>query len=211
MNAADTPLLETNPLLGLIEQMLSRQLQASTAARTRLKALNGKTLALELTGIGLNVYVACRDDAIGLSTTFADDADVIITGTPLAMLAFARSQDAATRGSSVKFTGDIGVAQDFQQLFTVLSPDFEEELSRLIGDEAAYRVHTAGKNFFTWARQAVADVSDQLAVVITEQRRDTPTADEIEAFLDQVDKIRADVDRAAARADRLARSLATAD
>ena len=141
-DSAATP--GVKPLSGLfsaIEALLARQLKASTAARTRLTALHGKTLALEFTGIGLNLYVQCSEDSVKLSSKFYEEADVIITGTPLAMLAFARSdaQD-SIRGGSVKFTGDIGVAMDFQKLFAALSPDFEEELSRLIGDEAAYRV-----------------------------------------------------------------------
>lgn len=196
-----------NPLSGILsaaESLLSRQLDASTAARSRLSRLEGKTLALELTGINLNIYVHCTPDGVNLSTDFDEEADVIITGSPLAMLAFARSdaQD-GIRGGSVKFTGDIGAAQDFQKLFATLSPDFEEELSRLVGDEAAYRVSRVVKDAFDFGKRAFDQLTQGVGAHLTEGSRDVATDDEINEFLEDVDRLRADVERAEARLNRL--------
>ncbi|MEM7083094.1 MAG: SCP2 sterol-binding domain-containing protein [Pseudomonadota bacterium] len=197
-----------NPLRGVfsaVESLFARKLAASTAARTRLAKLAGKTLALELTGVGMNVYVHCAEDAVQLSSEFSDDADVIISGTPFAMLAFARSdpQD-GIRGGSVKFTGDVGVAQDFQLLFAALSPDFEEELSRLVGDEAAYRVSTAIKDLVNVGKRAVESLTQGISAHLTEGGRDVPTQDELNDFLEEVDRLRADIERAEARLNRTA-------
>ena len=196
-----------NPLAGLfgaIESLLARQLEASTAARTRLAKLDGKTLALELTGIGLNLYVHCTEDGVSLSSDFDEEADVIITGSPLAMLAFARADaQEGIRGGSVKFTGDIGAAQDFQKLFASLSPDFEEELSRLIGDEAAYRVSSVVREAFDFGKRAFDQLTRGVGAHLTEGSRDVATDNEISDFLEDVDRLRADVERAEARLNRL--------
>ena len=202
---AATP--NVNPLSGLfsaIESLLARQLKASTAARTRLVPLQGKTLALEFTGIGVNLYVQCTEDSVRLSSDFNEEADVIITGSPLAMLAFARSdaQD-GIRGGSVKFTGDIGVAQDFQKLFAALSPDFEEELSRLIGDEAAYRVSSIVRETISFGVQTFESLTRSVGAHLTDGSRDVPGDEEMTDFLEDVDRLRADVERAEARMNRL--------
>lgn len=197
-----------NPLLEGLENILARQLRASSAARAQLRTLQDKTLALELTGIGINVYVICSNDTIALQTRDVDDADVIISGSPLAMLQFARAQDQhSVRGGKVTFTGDVGVAQDFQKLFGVLSPDLDEELSRLVGDETAHRVGTAVRDFFSWGKSTLERAGDQLSEYVTETRQDTPMKSELEDFLENVDHMRADVDRAQARMDRLRRKL----
>ncbi len=196
-----------NPLRGVfgaIESLLARQLESSTAARTRLERLDGKSLALELTGIGLNVYVQCTADGINLSSEFDEEADVIITGTPLAMLAFARSDpQEGIRGGSVKFTGDIGVAQDFQKLFATLSPDFEEELSRLIGDEAAFKVSSVVRDAVNFGMKAFDNLTRGLGAHLSEGSRDVATHTEVEDFLEDVDRLRADVERAEARLNRV--------
>lgn len=196
-----------NPLpgvLGAVESLLSRQLDASSAARSRLARLEGKTLALELTGIGLDIYVHCTADGIHLSNDFAEDADVIITGSPLAMLAFARSDaQEGIRGGSVKFTGDIGAAQDFQKLFATLSPDFEEELSRLVGDEAAYRVGSVVRDALNFGKRAFDQLTRGVGAHLTEGSRDVATDEEINEFLEDVDRLRADVERAEARLNRV--------
>ncbi|MFK8030171.1 MAG: SCP2 domain-containing protein [Gammaproteobacteria bacterium] len=204
-NGAATP--KINPLAGLfsaIESLLARQLEASTAARSRLARLDGKTLALELTGIGLNLYVHCSEDGVSLSSDFDEEADVIITGSPLAMLAFARSDaQEGIRGGSVKFTGDIGAAQDFQKLFASLSPDFEEELSRLVGDEAAYRVSSVVRDAFDFGKRAFDQLTQGVSAHLTEGSRDVATDSDINDFLEDVDRLRADVERAEARLNRV--------
>lgn len=200
-----TPLME--PMAGIfsaIESLLARQLQASTATRTRLVPLHGKSLAIEFTGVGLNLYVHCTDEGVTLSSEFDEEADVIITGSPLAMAAFARSdaQD-GIRGGSVKFTGDIGVAQDFQKLFAALSPDFEEELSRLIGDEAAYRVSSVVRDAIEFGKKTFDSFTRGVSAHLTEGGKDVPTHDEMDEFLEDIDRLRADVERAEARVNRL--------
>lgn len=196
-----------NPLKGVfsaVESLLARQLEASTAARTKLERLDGKTLALELTGIGLNVYVHCSTDEVSLSSEFDEQADVIISGTPLAMLAFARADpQEGIRGGSVKFTGDIGVAQDFQKLFATLSPDFEEELSRLIGDEAAFRVSSVVRDAVRFGLRAFDTLTRGLGAHLTESSRDVAANSEVNEFLEDVDRLRADVERAEARLNRV--------
>ncbi len=207
MSDENGPKAGVNPLtgmLGAIESLLARQLKASSAARAGLVPLYGKSLALEFTGIGLNLYVHCTEEGLNLSSEFDEEADVIITGSPLAMLSFARSdaQD-GIRGGSVKFSGDIGVAQDFQKLFAALSPDFEEELSRLIGDEAAYRVGSVVRDAFKFGMQTFDSFTRGVSAHLTDGSRDVPAQDEMDEFLEDIDRLRADVERAEARINRL--------
>lgn len=207
MSQKSTATPKVNPVTGMlsaIESLLARQLNASSSARARLAPLQGKSLALEFTGIGLNLYVHCTEDSVSLSSDFDEEADVIITGSPLAMIAFARSdaQD-GIRGGSVKFAGDIGVAQDFQKLFASLSPDFEEELSRLIGDEAAYRVGSVVRDAIKFGMQTFDSFTSGVSAHLTEGSRDVPAQQEMDEFLEDIDRLRADVERAEARINRL--------
>lgn len=185
-----------------LEALLNRGVRASTDATERCRALEGSSFRIELDGLGLGLTLVSRGDALALVEQ--PEADARLTGTPgaLARLA-ATSDEGLLRSRAVRISGDPLVARDFRDLISIAAPDFEEELSRLVGDVAARQLGNLLRGFRGWGLDAVDRLSRNVAEYLQEEGRDLPARAEIEAFLDRVDELAGDVARFEARLRRL--------
>ncbi len=196
---------ETPALLQPLERLLNRQLEGNSDARRALNKVAGETLAIKFEGIGFDLYMHAQDDGLRLDTEYGDEPAAIISGSPLALAALSTgaSDPSKVRKTGVRVFGDTAVAQGFEQLLGYLKPDWEEELSRLVGDAVAHRIGTAARNIFGWGQDVGRRMTEDFAEYFTEEGRDLPTRTEADEFFDDVDAVRSDVDRAEARLNKL--------
>jgi ubiquinone biosynthesis accessory factor UbiJ len=182
--------------------LLNRGIRASTDATRRCRALEGKSFRIELDGLGLGLTLVSRGDAVALSDI--PDADARLSGTPGALARLAATGDEALlRSRAVRIGGDPLVARDFRDLISIAAPDFEEELSQLVGDVAARQVGNFVRGVTGWGRDAADRLSRTVAEYLQEESRDLPARSEVEAFLDVVDDTAGAVARLEARLRRL--------
>jgi len=193
-------------LLRPLEATLNRQIRASTPARERCRLLDGKVLGIEVTVPALELYFVAQPDSVIVTGQPGGTPDAVLRGSPFALAALARPGAAGQVSSgAVTIEGDATVAEDFQRLFEHARPDFEEELSRLVGDVAAHQIGNFLRGAFDFGRQALDTLRLNTREFLQEESRDIPGVDEADAFLDGVDRLAADVDRAEARIQRLER------
>ena len=200
---------ETPALLQPLENMFNRRLEGNSDARRALADVDGESLAIKFDGVGLELYFHARDGRLRLDTEYSDEPAAIISGTPLALAALASGSEPGTalRRNGVSLHGDTAVAQGFQRLIETIKPDWEDELSRLVGDAVAHRLGNAARSLLNWGRDSTTRLSENFAEFFTEESRDLPTRTEAEEFFDGVDELRSDVDRAEARLRRASQRL----
>ncbi|MBS1235220.1 MAG: sterol-binding protein, partial [Proteobacteria bacterium] len=99
--------------------------------------------------------------------------------------------------------GDAALGQRLQRIFRNLDLDWEEPLARLFGDPLGHEIGRAARAAFNWHRQALKTFGLNTAEYLQEELRLLPVRYEVDAFLNGVDGARADVDRLAARIQRL--------
>lgn len=190
--------------LAPFEALLNRNIAASAAARALCQRLNSKVLALHIEGLPFNVFLRSQGEQMELSTTEPSPPNATLRGTPLAFLRLVGPQpEAALRGGKVHIQGDAEIAQTFSDLLKHAQPDFEEELSRLIGDVAAHQVGSAARSVLSFAQRAASTFAQNVAEYLQEEGRDVPSHTEAEEFMAAVDKLREDVDRIEARINML--------
>jgi ubiquinone biosynthesis protein UbiJ len=201
-------------LTEVLEKLLNRNLPRSPRARELAAELGGRRLriavenspweiCLESTGARL----ALRAEPVTAGAA-ADErpADATLSGSPLALLALAGSDpEAVLRRGAVRLDGDLAVAQGFRELARLLRPDLEEELSRLIGDGPAHQALRLGRSVFDSGRRAIESGALNLAEYLGHESRDLAPATEAESLFRDVERLRDDVDRLAARIELLAR------
>ena len=189
-----------------LEDLLNRGVAASTEAAALCGRLVGKRLRLDLEGLpGSLEFGVDEPCAIRLTTGSDPDPDCMIRALPLGLLragVTVRADALSAGGAEVH--GDPVVAQDFQRLLNLARPDWEEELSRLIGDVAAHQLGTVARGLAGWGLKATDTLVQDAGEFLTEESRQVPTRYELEEFLDAVDGTRDDVDRLEARIQRLA-------
>jgi len=95
------------------------------------------------------------------------------------------------------------VAQSFEQLLRHARPDLEEELARLVGDTPAHYAASAARAGLAYGRSALQALARNVGEYLNHESRDLVPGPELEAFAVDVERIRDDVERAAARLARI--------
>jgi ubiquinone biosynthesis protein UbiJ len=197
--SATTPI---DALLRPFESVLNRNVGASTPARELLQQLAGRSFAVEAGGPpGPTLRIRFFVEPTGVRVDASDaPADATVAGTPLSLLALLRG-DAQGRlqsgGATIR--GDAETAKAFEQLLKHARPDLEEELARLVGDGPAHHAARLARGVLQWGRQAADSFARNVGEYLQEEGRDVPARAELEIFLEGVDRVREDADRAEAR------------
>jgi ubiquinone biosynthesis protein UbiJ len=95
----------------------------------------------------------------------------------------------------------------FKSLLDNLDIDWEEQLSRVVGDVAAHQVGNVVRSAMAWGKQALDTLGRDAAEYFQEESEDLVRPAEVSEFLDQVDVLRDDAERLAARVNRLEQRL----
>lgn len=194
-------------LAAALESALDLYLQQDPETRRRCAAMEGKVIALDITGAGIALYFFPGSDGVQVLGHYEGEVDTHLTGSPLgfARLTLGAREDALFQGA-VTIQGDTEIGQEFQDILANTDWDWEEQLSHVTGDALA---HQAGKllqetkRFFNDGRNTLEqDISEYLQ----EEARLLPTRLEAGHFLEEVDELRSRVDRLSARVERLLRA-----
>ncbi|HEY8538601.1 MAG TPA: SCP2 sterol-binding domain-containing protein, partial [Steroidobacteraceae bacterium] len=109
--------------LSPFESVLNRNIAGSAVARKLCKQLEGKVLALHMTGLPLDLYFRSDGERMSIDTTDSDPPAASLRGTPLAFLRLVGSTpEAAVRGGAIHVQGDAEVAQAFSELLKAAQP-----------------------------------------------------------------------------------------
>ena len=196
-----------NPLevaLRPLANVLNRNILATTPARELCKKLAGTVVAIRVRNTALTTWFIVKDDHLEVTTETDLEPDVSISGSLLTLAQMAGESDvAAIQSGALEFTGDPALADDFRRLLTFAKPDIEEELSGIVGDVAAHRIGEIARGLSNWSREARSTMGDNIREYLQEESRDVPSRYEVERFTANVNALRDDVDRLAARMKRL--------
>jgi ubiquinone biosynthesis protein UbiJ len=133
-------------------------------------------------------------------------ATATLSATPLDLLRLARSADLSTlRGTLAEIKGSPEVAERFAKLLKLARPDLEEHASRWLGDVPAHALGEAARAAGAWFERAANALRANTAEFLQEESRALPATLEVQAFYSDVERLRDDVERAAARLARLER------
>ena len=193
-----------NAIFDRLSALLNRNVAQSERASALAQQLEGRALALVLEGTPIMLFFRVAHGRIAIDTRDAGEADATLSGSPISLLSLVGpGAEDRLRGSSIRIAGDAEVAQRFRDVLQQARPDFEEELSRVMGDVAAHQVANIARGFFDWGRKAVDSFSTNVAEYLQEEGRDVPSRVEVEEFLEAVDHLREATDRLDARLARL--------
>jgi ubiquinone biosynthesis accessory factor UbiJ len=185
--------------LAAIEAALNRGIGQSLRAQEAASRLNGTSLQLDVEGL-LRVRACVHAGALALVRADDATADAVVSGSPLALAAlFAGRLETGIANDRVAIRGDAEIAARYRELLTRARPDWEEELSRLIGDLPARRLSLAAQSALAWLHKAGTTAAQNMAEYLQEESRDLVSGPELEEFVDEVDALREAADRVEAR------------
>jgi len=190
-----------------LEAALNRYIALDPEGAARLAPLHGRLIAIELAGFGTRIDLIPGPDGLQVFGAYEGEPDCLLRGSPLglARMGLAERKEDQLFGGEVQVEGDTRLAQEFGAFLGGLDVDWEEQLSRLVGDPIAHQVGSGLRALADWGRKSSATLTQDLKEYLQEEGRLVPTAYEVQGFLDRVDTLRDDVERLAARVERLAR------
>jgi ubiquinone biosynthesis protein UbiJ len=193
------------PFLTFIERELNRLVAESTAARELLERLEGTSFAVHVEGLGLAGVLRAEGERLRVGAD-EDGATATLRATPLDLVRLVRSEGVGNvQRTHASFTGDLQVAERYSQLLKLARPDLEDELAKWVGDIPAHALGEAARSAGAWLVRAASALSMNTAEYLQEESRAMPAPLEAAAFYGDVERLRDDVERAAARLARLAR------
>ena len=195
-----------------LEAALNRALALDPDTRAGLSALDGQQVALQLESRGgalppLALQVRVDGERLVVGPVEAErepDLGVRATlGGLLAQLPFLRRDDAPPVGK-VRLSGDADLARRLQRLAERFDPDWQLPFVTVFGEVVGVQVANLAAGALRQARATGQALAESGAEFLTEESRDLVAKAELHAFYDDVDGVRDDVERLAARVARLA-------
>lgn len=188
-----------------LETVFNRAVRLDPDAPQRLAPLAGAVLAVRFVGINFPLHLRFDADGVAFLREAPDRVDVTISGPPLELLRvlLIEATDPAAFPEEISISGDIGTAQRVKNALRALDLDWEEALSRFMGDVAAHEVGRSLRGLHGWGRRSVETLLADAGEYLTQEVHAVPARSELEAFAAAVDLLRDDVERLNRRVQRL--------
>lgn len=184
-----------------VETAINRYLSLDAGAMQRFSQLEGHIIAIEIIGLQQTLFLFPSADGFLVLSEFDGEADATISGSPLALAKLGLSKDSrdVLFSGEISIKGDTRLANQFNKLLSQLDIDWEELLSKSIGDIAAHKVSNVVRDVGQWLKRSSQSVSLDTGEYIQEEIRLSPSNAELRRFISQVDELREAADRLAAR------------
>jgi ubiquinone biosynthesis protein UbiJ len=206
-HAAPAGIQLPDALLAAAEGAVNALLALDPEGAARLAEVQGQVLQLDLLGFGTRLYVVPGDARLLLFGAYEATPDCIVRGSPVALLnmVLAEHREDAVFAGTIQIEGDNRLAQGLGEVFRGLDIDWEEQLSKLLGDTLAHQLMQRARTGERWASRSGNIARDNLREYLQEEAAVLPSRQELDEFLAAVDTLRDDVERLEARVERLAR------
>ncbi len=190
-------------MMGLFTRPATRAvnhvLRSAPVAMERLQRHAGRTAVFQLGPMTLGFTVQTTGQVAAALPGAARDLEVRIS--PFLLPRIVANEEAAFR--EIEMKGDMEFAQEVSYLAANVTWDFEEDLSRAVGDIAAHRIVSVARQIGRWGRDAPLRLAQGAAEYWTEESPLIATRVKIDSFVEGVAELRDAVERLAKRVEKL--------
>ena len=189
----------------LLESIGNRLLRLEPDALQRFQEFDGKLICLELVGLDRRLYLSPGETGITIREVSEDEPDVTLSGSPLAFaqLGLRGLHVTLFREGKMEIKGDVELGQGLQRFVEEVDIDWEELLSRYIGDVAAHQSGNLVRGLNDWRKNAHHTAKRNVSEYLQEEVRLLATASSVARFTNAVDDLRSAADRLEQRVQRL--------
>ena len=205
-----SPLDALKPAAGrVLEAALNRAVALDPDTRDALRTLDGRRveLALQSPPLALQLRVDGERLVVG-PVEKENEPDLSVRSTlgallgQLPALLGSRGDDAPPIGG-MRISGDADLARRLQRLAERFDPDWQKPFVAVFGEVVGVQVANGFAGALRQARTLGGEFAGSAAEFVVEESRDVVGRDELAAFHDDVDALRDDFERLAARVARI--------
>jgi ubiquinone biosynthesis accessory factor UbiJ len=181
------------------ERFVNHVLRSAPLAMERLRRHAGRTVAFHVGPVDAAFTIQTTGEVASAMSAAARDLDVRIS--PFLLPRLAAGEEAAFR--EIEMSGDMELAHEISYLARNLEWDYEEDLSKVVGDIAAHRIANGARAVSHWSRDAALRVAQGAAEYWTEESPLIASRVKVEDFAAEVSRLRDDIERLEKRIERL--------
>ena len=191
--------------LSSIETAINTYLKLDNNALAQLKSLDDKIICLHITGLDITLYFLPDQHGIQVISDYSGDPDVTIHGSPMALIRLGMSNDSGKTllDTDAYIEGDMGIANHFTDILKSIDLDWQERLSFVVGDIITHQTASIMEQSKGWLSDTGNAAKHNIAEYLSEESQVLVAEAEVGYYLDEVDTLRADMDRMEARINRL--------
>jgi ubiquinone biosynthesis accessory factor UbiJ len=196
-------------IIATLETALNHYLALDDNAAVFLAPLAGKIIAVTVEPFNETIYLCPTPEKIQCLENFVGQVDTTISGSLIALglMGLSAKPMRSVHNGEVKIDGDLDVGRKFQELFDKLDLNLEKKLAQFTGENIAHTVSQIFRTGKNWTAETLETFKLNTAEFLQEETRDLPAKSEADIFYRQVDTLRMDYDRLAARVARLQSQL----
>ena len=172
----------------LSTRFLQHLLTQNSWANALLQPYAGKAVQFDIASIKANIIIL-EDGGLGMAgETNIADATVCISASLLLRLI---AQDEAAKVQIV-ISGDTHLATEFAKVLSSMRWDYEDDLSKLVGDVSALKISQFGRDAATGIKRNSIQLAEMLSEYWQEEKPLIAKNRLVEKFNTEVDTLRAD-------------------
>ncbi|GAB1265783.1 ubiquinone biosynthesis accessory factor UbiJ [Aurantivibrio infirmus] len=191
----------------VVEKTINTALRYDPASQLAIAKLNGQVLAVELSKPSFIFYFLPSTDGISIQNYFEGDVTTKIKGSALALASIANGNNMNLADSGVEVFGNTGLLIELQGIMQNLDIDWEDALSDVLGDVSAHHLADSLRGLASWIDGSKNSIRRLTSEYLSEELKATPSRPELNKFYQNVDALRIDTDRVAARVSQLLTKL----
>lgn len=194
--------------LNTLEKLMNAYLRLDPDCLKPLHSYHGKTARVVIADWKFDFYLQVSDSGFYLSSRPTEEISTSIEGNlfDLFKMVCARGAQPTLVSQHIKIGGDLDFGQALYKTMSAIDIDWEEHLSRLVGDTVAHQVMQQGHKAFNVLKRSLGLLRDNTQEYIQEEARFSPSIAEVEDFYADIAKLRNDVDRTEKKIELLLRN-----
>ena len=191
--------------LALVESAINRFLAMDLEAAELIAPLEGKLIGILPRAVDEPICCLISGARIEVITQPQRTPDLVVAGNllDLVRLGTVGSPESLMRERDITMSGDVEVARSVKVMLHRFQPDWEESLSRVVGDVLARRIAVGIRSIAEWTNESRESLTATLSEALTEEKRVLPTRLRYQQHQAAVEQVRDDSDRLMVRVDQL--------
>ena len=192
-----------------VEKILNQLLRNDPYLAAQLAPFDGKTIEVRSTAPTTAICCSIDGSAIRLSSLGGDcvalQADAVIAGRTVDLMdmLLRDNSDRALANPAISISGDAILVQELYGTMRKLDIQWQDYLAPLLGDVITNKLEQVAERNRRWSKNASASVRRNIDDYLHEETNLLPERSDVDAFSDDLDRLKLAIDRIQARARML--------